>query len=343
MSDFVLAEGFGNLSNGTHTAGTTREILGEQWSSYALNFAIEDIADGRKWIIWDGTLREINLRAPLPSLTSLRFAFRIIRPTGADVHHAFNFYNAAAGSVCYLRIGTDGKVNFAGTTIAASSTGTIPVDTETHVEVVVSAFSTSADATVTFYLNGVESGVVNNVRTANNAGPLASLGFCTGGGNASRLASGWKYTDFIVHTGSSPLGDTGVFFIEPDADGTDDDFTPSAGADNFAMVDEIGPDEDTTYNESDGTAGHRDSFATAGISGVTVLSVGTLVRARKTDTGAATLLLGAVHGASEDQGSAVGLSEDYLTYVEFFDDVPGGAGWTPAQVSAAELSYEVGA
>ena len=110
------------------------------------------------------------------------------------------------------------------------------------------------------------------------------------------------------------------------------------------MVDEVGPDEDATYNESDGTAGHRDSFETAGVSSVTVLSVGVLTRARKTSTGAATLLLGIAEGGTEEQSAAKALTEDYLTMVEFFDVNPDTlAAWTPAEVTAAEHSYEVGA
>ena len=348
MSDFLLADGFGNLSDGTHTAGATREILGDLWTAYGANFVIEDRGDGRKWMKNKGSVSRINLVSlALPDLTTLRFCFRIIRATAADVMLCSLFdgasnmggiYINAAGQVVYSNYFTGDQPD-----AGIVATGpVIPTNTETFVEVVV-VLGNAAAGSVTFYVGGVLDSTVASIDTINSGTACDILKICYYSTDTYGLPDGWKLSDFIVHTAASPLGDVGVFYVPCDTAGTDADFTPSAGS-NEDNVDEIGPDEDTTYNESDGTAGHRDSFTGDGVSGVTVLSVASLVRARKTDSGAATLILGAVHGASEDQSAARSLSEDYLTLIEFFDDCPStAAAWTPAQVTAAELSYEVGA
>jgi len=348
MSDFLLADGFGNLADGAHVAATDRSPLGSQWTSFSADFVLTDRSDGRKWLSV-ATSRKISLQSrDLGAISTVAICFRVYRAdaTSCVFIKLVNAANEmgwiginAAGSIVY----SNGRYGVAGDAVVATSSDAVPTTTETFVEVRVTLGDTAAGA-VSFYLNGVLSNTVSGIDTCYNftRTTLQSIVFGASLTAADTLIAGWKYGDIIVHTGSSPIGDVGVYYRPVDADGADSDFTPSAGA-NYQCADEIGPDEDTTYNESDGTAGHRDSFETAGVAGMSVLSVGVMVRARKTDAGAATLLLGAIHGASEDQSSAKALTEDYLTLVEFFDDCPSGGAWDAAKVTAAELSHEVGA
>jgi len=349
MSDFLLAEGFGNLSDGTHTAGSTREILGDQWPGYGQNFIIVDRGDGRKWLK--------VLIASRPQLQSKAFSdpstfsicFRIYR-YDAGQHVICRLMNAS-GTIGWITINSVGAVGY-NIGSAGTAADTTTIISNTLIEIATDKFvemrfvlGDGAAGSVAFYINGVLSNTVSGIDTCYGTGrtSLRSIIFGDAQVNGYGLRGGWKYGDIIVHTAAAGIGDVGVYYRPSDADGTDTDFTPSAG-DNFECVDEIGPDEDTTYNESDGTAGHRDSFETPGVSAMSVLSVGVLVRARKTDSGAATLLVGAVHGGSEDQSSARNLAESYLTYSEFFDVCPStSAAWSAAEVTAAELSYEVGA
>jgi len=341
MSDFLLADGFGNLSDGNHLAGTQREILGEKWTGWTGTFVVEDIGDGRKWLKV-GSAANLMLSSSIASVAALSVCFRVY-PTSRAETTICGFYDSA-NVLGYLRMNTNGQLEyvrgvdaFDGTVVATSSV--LPVDVETHVEIAIT-FHDSTGA-VEIFLNGLSNVAVTNQDTI-RYGTECDIISWMAGVPYFNWPTGWKLTDCVVHVAASPIGDVGVYYVEPDADGADGDFTPSAG-DNFECVDDIGPDEDTTYNESDGTAGHRDSVGTAGVTGMTVLSVGVLVRARKTDTGTATLLLGAIHGASEDQSAAKGLAEGYLTLVEFFDDCPSGGAWDETKVAAASLSYEVGA
>jgi len=345
MSDFLLAEGFGNLTDGAHTAGVTREILGDQWTAFLTDFVLTDRGDGRKWLSVASS-RKIELKSStLGNVSTFAICFRVYR-SDSTTSVFFKLMNAAAGVIGWIGINAFGAVTYQngelgnpGTSLVASSTNTIPTETQVFVEVRITLGDGTAGA-ISFYLNGVLSNTVTAIDTCFSTGRTALQYIAFGD---IGIIAGWKFSDIIVHTRASPIGDVGVYYRPMDADGADSDFTPSAGA-NFQCADEIGPDEDTTYNESDGTAGHRDSFETAGVSGMTVLSVGVLARARKTDTGVATLLLGAIHGGSEDQSSAKGLTEAYLTRVEFLDTCPStAAAWSDAEVTAAELSYEVGA
>jgi len=350
MSDFLLADGFGNLADGAHVAATDRSPLGSQWTGYAYDFVLTDRSDGRKWLSVATTGRVGLQSRSLGNASTAAICFRVYR--GDATACVFIKLVNAAGTIGWIGINASGAVTYQnggystlGANIVATSTDTIPTTTETFVEVRIT-LGDSAAGSVSFYMNGVLSNTVSGIDTCYLTGrtALQDIKFGENSESAAQcIIAGWKYGDIIIHTATSPIGDVGVYYRPVDADGADSDFTPSAGA-NYQCADEIGPDGDTTYNESDGTAGHRDSFETAGVSAMSVLSVGVLFRARKTDTGTATLLLGAAHGGSEDQSTAKALTEAYLTQIEFFDVCPStSAAWSAAEVTAAELSYEVGA
>lgn len=341
MSDYLLADGFGNLSDGTHQAGVDREILGDMWSSFATDFAIEDRGDGRKWLkAKDSSDYDLDLlTSGWTGQSTIKICFRVTTSTveacwvctildGANV--LGYLYFDGSGHLVY-RIPVFGG----GYTDVHTSTATLPSDTETFYEVEIKF--DNATGYVKVWVNGTADGETTGVDTIYAGSSCDTIRFF----DQSGLRGGWKWSDIIVHKGTAPIGDVGVYYVESDTAGTDADFTASAG-NNEDCVDEIGPDEDTTYNESDGTSGHRDSFTGDGISGVTVLSVCALARARKTGAGSASLKVGAVHGGSEDQSAAKSLSTEYLTKAHFVDDCPStAAAWTTAQVTAAEASYEV--
>ena len=337
----LLMDGFGNLTDGEHVSGTSREILGDVWSGYAAKPAFEDLGDGRKWIYSDSGIsgeRQFNLTssAIASPVSTVRFAFRVLRSLSYNgTLYVFNFRTASdeGGNVS---LGNNEVAWRYGTTTVLSA-DVLPA-ANTHVEIAI-GLATDATGWVRIYYNGAEVASVDNVRTASATASIDRVVFAS-----VSLARDWRFTDFVWHTNAGPIGDCGVFYRPANADGASSDFTPSAGADNYAMVDEIGPDEDTTYNESDGTAGHRDAFEQAGVaSNLVVLAVAPMIRARKTDTGAGTIKVGLEHDGDEVESAAKALSESYLTFMKIFEDCPDETGWTPTQVGDTELFVEVGA
>jgi len=353
MSDFLLADGFGNLSDGTHTAGSTRQILGTQWSGFNANFSIEDRADGGKWLKNAGSLSIIRLASGTlaSKVTTIAVSFRLIRG-GAEGVNIVTLYDGSTligmigvrdvdGALTYC-INAFGNALYAADIVSEGSA--IPTSTPTHIEARVVLHGSAGS--VTWYINGVEDVSTTGINTISGGAGCdhvtLAAALSSSYGEVAGLPNNWKIGDVVAHVGSSPIGDVRVFYLPCDTAGTDADFSPSAG-DNEDNVDEVGPDEDATYNESDGTAGHRDSFLTSGLGGVTVLSVGPLVRTRKEGAGSGTLKVGVIHSSSESQSSAIALSDAYLSLMEFFDACPSGGGWDATKVTAAELSYEVGA
>jgi len=62
-----------------------------------------------------------------------------------------------------------------------------------------------------------------------------------------------------IYVASGFYSDIEVECIRPTADGANDQWTPSSGADNYAMVDDLQPDENTTYNTAT-AAGNIDTY-----------------------------------------------------------------------------------
>ena len=338
MSVILAAIGFGHMADGTHTMPDP-EMVAEQWSGSGYGYKIEDNGDGRKWYRSYGSDLAVTSWT-WAGETEIYASFRAYR--GVASGPAVISFKDGASHLGAISINTSGYVVYSTYTspsptisIVATSTAALPLDSWTHIEVRVIFHGSSGS--VKIWINGVLDSDTTGIDTINAGTSCTKVVLFQ-----NNFDPDYKYGDFIIHNDSAPLGDAGVYYLPASADGVDTNFTPSAG-DNYQCVDEIGTDEDTTYNESDGTAGHRDSLANAGISGITPISVGALVRARKTAGGAATLLPGIVHSGSETQGAARTLGEDYNTLEEWVDDVPGGAGWTLTQIGNAEVSYEVGA
>jgi len=141
---------------------------------------------------------------------------------------------------------------------------------------------------------------------------------------------------------ASMIGDYRIVGLMPDGATADVDFTPSTGA-NYAAVDEIGPDDDTTYVESS-TVGHKDLYALTDTDfpgGGEVLAVQVHHYAKRADAGPRQIRPVLRHSGNETTGATVTLGASYARTSERFDDVPGGTGWTLAQVDALEVGQEV--
>lgn len=142
--------------------------------------------------------------------------------------------------------------------------------------------------------------------------------------------------------GGNNLGPGLCHDLPPDTDSAVD-FTPSAGSDNFAMVDDLPNDGDTTYNES-GTAGHEDLFLpdVSGLPAGPIVAVGVYANARASEAGP--LEFGGVMESGTERIAPAGevLITSYrgklyvpMQPLDPDDDEP----WTPARLAAVKFGY----
>jgi len=139
----------------------------------------------------------------------------------------------------------------AGGTLLATSTLTVSANDWHHAEIKVVINDTTGVVIVN--IDGVE--FINFSGDTRNAGTgvINSIGF---GGPLADYLGDFKYVGqvFIFNaTGSfwnDFQGDIYALAMPPTSDATPNQFTPSSGADHYALVDEIVPDGDTTYLES---------------------------------------------------------------------------------------------
>jgi hypothetical protein len=172
------------------------------------------------------------------------------------------------------------------------------------------------------------------------------------GGVAANVGETRDYDDLYVcdDTGAQCndfLGDTRVIALFPDADATHSDFTPLVGPGNYQDVDEVAPDDDTTYNSS-ATATDRDSFdfddLPGGIAGNVHAACATIC-SRKDDAGVRTLDPSVRVGGTDYDGTGVNIPSSYayhnLYAWELNPDI--AAVWTVATINALEAGYELSA
>lgn len=176
-------------------------------------------------------------------------------------------------------------------------------------------------------------GVINTVWI----GPGASGGGC-------------HYDDFYVldTTGGSPndtfLGDVTVETLYPNANGNSSQFDGSDGnqVDNYLLVDEATPNDDTDYVESPDfgdkdTYGYSDLATTSG----TIYAVQPVPRFRKTAAGSVSAVSVARLSATEVDSSAKIVLDNYIYSPDIRPTKPGGGVWTIADVNNTEFGLKV--
>ena len=138
------------------------------------------------------------------------------------------------------------------------------------------------------------------------------------------------------------LGDCLVRCGVVTGDGANQQFTPLGGGTHFSEVDEIPPDEDTSYN-SDAVAGHKDTYthAASGVTG-TPLAVQVCSRVKKDDAGLRTARSIIKSGASYGNGVTRATAAGYETWSDIFAlDPDTGLPWSKAAIDASEIGLEV--
>jgi hypothetical protein len=178
----------------------------------------------------------------------------------------------------------------------------------------------------------------------NPAYTLGRLGL----GDAAPAADSY-YDDLYLCDGSGStnnnfLGDCKVLAVTPDGVGTDSDFTPSSG-NNYECVDELTPDGDTSYVESN-TLNHQDSYDFTNLSADpgTVRGVALNLYVKKIDSNQRKLKALTLSGATEDLHTyEIEPGEGAYRYYQriWEEDPDAAAAWTITTINAAEFGMKV--
>ena len=122
--------------------------------------------------------------------------------------------------------------------------------------------------------------------------------------------------------------------------------TPSAGTDNYAMVDDAAQDGDTTYVSGSGS-GTKDILGYEDVpSGYTVAGVSVVTVAKKDDVGDVTLNVLAVQDTTEYEVDSKALGTAYpagagAAFIKTLPLAPDGTAWTREKLNAINWGYGI--
>lgn len=220
----------------------------------------------------------------------------------------------------------------------------------TQTEYSVGALITLNDTTgqVQWYIDGVARNLDTGLDTIGSTSTIERIRL---GASGVAVNDGWAQDTRVgdIYVGEEVVGQGEVWVDYRAADeepaGSTQDWSPSAGADNSLMIDEVGgADGDSTYNETS-TATDRDEIGCEAMDvGGEIKFVQPLVKIRKTGAETETIKLGVRSDTSENldaTGRAVPGTYQYIGGPLAHTDPDTAAAWDKAGVDAAELVYEL--
>jgi hypothetical protein len=155
---------------------------------------------------------------------------------------------------------------------------------------------------------------------------------------------------FCDTTGGAPtndlLGDVRVECLFPTGNGNSSQLlgSDSNSVDNYLLVDEAAPNDDTDYVGS-ATVGQKDTYVTGDLTSAsgTVYGIQLTPYAKKTDAGTRSLATIARLGGVEVDSATTPLLTAYTYHPDIREAKPGGGVWTVADVNNAEFGVKVAA
>lgn len=336
----LLLEGFGAYSTGAHPAFSGGDEMLGNWTtkSGAVTLtSLESGSAGNKKYLTSTTTPTMTSQS-FTSSSSLVVGFRFYY-TGSS-GRIIEFFDAGS-RLCGIAISQTGVLHINKNTSGYSdfnftATQALKVNTWTYVECEITFHDSTGS--IDWHLNGIAAGSYSNIDTIAGGTECdkISVGYNMTGED---WHSGFRIADIYVDTATAH-GPMDIWTQACDAAGSAANFTPSAGS-NYQNVDEIGPDDDTTYNSSTATT-TKDQIATSDTTPAAPLAVQPVVRGRYIPTGSANLKVGLKSGATEDQDSAVAIDSAYANYHgKIYETDPNtSSAWTVSNADSSEVSYE---
>lgn len=245
-----------------------------------------------------------------------------------------------------LRLNTSGTISvcLGASTIIDTSTTAITANSDNYLEFKVTIHDTTGSFDLRLNGTSILSGSSVDTKSSSNAYVNTVLLGTTGG----LTVKTWKFDDFYIlnTSGSAPnndfLGDVRIDAVYPTADGNYTDWTPSAGSDHYALVDETTPNG-TDYVSSS-TAAQQDSYVMGNpptLSSEIIYGVQVSVAALKDDAGSRSIKVGVRSNTTDSVSASKALSTYQAYYSHILETDPDtGIAWTPEGVNAVEALIE---
>jgi hypothetical protein len=247
---------------------------------------------------------------------------------------------------CWARLNTNGTITvYQGTTARYTTVSVLAQSVSVYLEFDILVHASAGSIAV--YVNGQldGTGTISGVNTG------ASSNYdemCLGAFMTNTMWDNWNFDDLYVCDGSggrlnAPLGDTRVDCTLPNAAGNSSQWSRSAGADQWAGVDDPQANGDTDYNTSN-TPGQVDTlnFPVTPIGSAGLHAVVVKLQVRKTDAGVAGMQaitrIGTVDYASAETLYPGG-SYNVLRFL-FALNPATAAPWLATDYDAAEFGYK---
>lgn len=269
--------------------------------------------------------------------------------TGGDII----YFGDSGADQCGVFLNADKTLSFRrGTTVLGTSTFALPTGGYSYLECKVvidntaGTFEIRVDGSNKLSATGQDTQATANAtaneifihgRTAINTGPGTGL---------------IRIDDLFINDGAGSvnngfLGDSRVDSYAPNGNGNSSQHTGSDGnsVDNYLLVDEAAPNDDTDYVEST-TVGNKDTYAFTDMTHTpaTIHGVQLCMAAKKDDAGAKSIAGVTRSGGTDFDGATVAISTSYQYVLQMRETDPNtSAAWTKTNLNAAEFGMKVAA
>lgn len=325
--------------------------LAEKWSSVTGSATIS-ASNGRRSTacLRLATLNSVSVVKTLDAQTTwiVGFAFKV-GTVGAASGQAIVALLDASTLQLDVRLNPDGTLSVTrNATVLTTSVFALATGTTYYIELKATINNSGSYELRVNGANVTSGSGVDTQNTANATANQIRIGnSSTGAGNANI-----DYDDLYVCDGTGAannnfLGDVRVDCLFTNNNGNSSQLVGSDGnsTDNYLLVDEAAPNDDTDYVESS-TVGNKDTYAFGNLSHTpaSVFGLQIAMAAKKDDAGARSIQSVIRSSATELDGTANPLATTYTYYLQISETDPNtSAAWTGTNVNAAEFGVKVAA
>jgi hypothetical protein len=345
----VFASGFDYMANTvTGTGGLTSILDGYANSSYVQRGAGRYLSGYSIEFPTLGSISRWALKAiPASATHTVGFAFYIGSGLGTMSGNCVigQWTDAAGTDQCTLVLKPDGTLAFyrgyASVSLGASAAGVVASNGWYYVECSLTISDTAG--TFDIHVDGVSVASGSGLDTKASASLATADKFYFGGNSGVSPRPLMRFDDMYIRDDLTFMGPLFFEYLPPTADTATKDFTRSAGADNYALLDELTGASVTDYTESSG-AGATDIFDFGSLSSTptAIHLVQTVVLAQKTEAGTRTFRSRLKQSATFSNGVTATPQNSWLfTFDKFLVDPVSGIAFTGAGVTSLQAGYEI--